>query len=59
MSSFKITARHKQDGTLHEVWCLDDFYGRHNYGYIICGSGKEMNEEDFYNQYEPVEPTHE
>ena len=56
MSSFKITALHKKSGEVHEVWCMDDYFGRHIYGYIpnIQG-GKAMREAGFYSAYTPAE----
>jgi len=53
MSSFKINARCKTTDELHEVWCLDDYFGRHQYGYLIGGGDKALREVEFYNQYEP------
>lgn len=57
MSSFKAMARHLQSGELHEVWCMDDYYGRHEYGYIpnVEGGGA-MTEAEFDKQYKFVEP---
>ncbi len=52
MSSFKITARHNASGELQEIWCIDDYFGRHKYGYIVnMESGSAMNEIEFYEQY--------
>lgn len=58
MSSFKITARYKKTGEVKEVWCLDDYFGRHRYGYVI---DKEdvLTEEQFYRLYEPTPPAKE
>lgn len=56
MSSFKMTARHKASGELHEVWCMDDYFGRHLYGYVPnVEGGKAMREDAFYAQYTPEE----
>jgi len=57
MSSFKMKARNKKTGELHDVWCLDDYFGRHRYGYIPNnGEGEGMTEDDFYKEYHPEEP---
>jgi hypothetical protein len=54
MSSFTITARHIDKGTLHTVWCLDDYFGKHQYGYIVDG-GNALREDAFYRAYEPTD----
>lgn len=52
MSSFKITARHKATNELHEIWCMDDYFGRHEYGYIPnVEGGKALTYEQFKEQY--------
>lgn len=58
MSSFTITAVSRLTGATYKVDCIDDYFGRHRYGYFIQGlSGREgaMNEKDFYEQFEEVE----
>jgi hypothetical protein len=56
MSSFKIKAVNKKTGELHDVWCLDDYFGKHRYGYIPnSGEGEGMTEDDFYREYTPLE----
>jgi len=56
MSSFKITAKHKTTGEIHEIWCMDDYFDKRIYGYIPnIIDGKPLREEEFYNQYEPIE----
>jgi hypothetical protein len=60
MSSFKITARHKKNGAIYDVWCLDDYFGRRQYGYLIGGlKGVAMREEDFHREYTPEPPPRE
>jgi hypothetical protein len=54
MSSFKAQARHKVTGELVKVWCMDDYFGRHNYGYVV--GDKAMNEDEFEKEYEFEEP---
>lgn len=52
MSSFKAAARHKKTGELHAVWCIDDYFGRHKYGYIPnIEGGEAMTESQFNAQY--------
>ncbi len=56
MSNFKITAEHKSSGEIHEVWCLDDYFGRHLYGYIpITDKEQALTESEFYAAYTPKE----
>lgn len=57
MSSFTITAKHKKSGAIYKVWCLDDHFGRHVYGYVPQGVeiDEALKEKEFYDQYEPVE----
>lgn len=57
MSSFKINAKCKETGSIFEVWCMDDYFGRHIYGYCVHRDGcvDAMREDDFYNEYEAVE----
>lgn len=56
MSSFKITAKHRASGQIHEVWCLDDYFGRRRYGYIPnIEGGEALTESRFTRAYEPVD----
>lgn len=56
MSSFKMTAKHKQSGEIREIWCMDDYFGKHKYGYIPnVEGGSALAETVFYELYEPVE----
>lgn len=58
MSSFTLRARNKETGEMHEVWCLDDYFGKHQYGYIPNNtSAPAMTENQFYKYYE-VEDQH-
>lgn len=53
MSSFKMQAKHKATGEIHEIWCLDDYFGGHKYGYVPNEKGATaLTEEQFYNEYE-------
>lgn len=54
MSSFDTKARNRKTGEVVNVFCHDDFFGHHEYGYSI--NGHYMNEIDFRRQYE-VLPT--
>ena len=49
MSSFGIRARHKVTGIIRNVGCIDDYFGKHNYGYLIDGC--YLTEDQFYEQY--------
>ena len=55
MSSFKTKARNKATGEVHEVWCIDDHFGKYQYGYFPTKDGEPMREKQFYEQYEEVE----
>ena len=53
MSSFRIKAKHKATGEIHEIWCRDDYFGNHVYGYIPNTEGGEaLSFEEFEKQYE-------
>lgn len=53
MSSFKIKAINKSTRVIHEIWALDDYFGKHRYGYIPNETaGAALTEEQFYQQYE-------
>jgi hypothetical protein len=58
MSSFHFTARHKESGGVHEIWAVDNYFGRHEYGYIPNdpSNDKVLTEEQFEQQYDIVEP---
>ena len=58
MSSFTIRAVNKSTGLEHTVWCMDDHFGKHRYGYFVHdlpGCDEAMTEEDFYKQFKPKE----
>ncbi len=50
MSSFMLTATNKATGKKHEVLCLDDYFGRHQCGYIVKGL-EVLTEEQFMQQF--------
>jgi hypothetical protein len=52
MSSYNLIARSRQTHNEVEVSALDDFFGRHKYGYQIYDA--ILTEEEFHEQYEPV-----
>lgn len=54
MSSFKTKFRNKSTGEIHEVLCLDDYFGRHNYGYELVGASRVLGEDEFKHQYERI-----
>lgn len=54
MSSFSITAINKKTKKIHKVWCLDDCFGHHQYGYAIDGS-EPITEIEFNKNYKPHE----
>jgi len=55
MSSFTIKAKNLKTGEIHSIWCMDDHFGKHNYGYIPNIKGaKAMSEHEFYLSYLPM-----
>ena len=56
MSSFTIKAKNIQTGEIHAIWCMDDYFGKHRYGYIPNVEGRTaMTEDEFYLSYIPLE----
>lgn len=56
MSSFKIKAHHKATGEIHEIWCIDNYFAKREYGYVVnekCGG--VFTEKQFYNTYDVEE----
>ena len=53
MSSFYINAKHKKTGEIHRVLCIDDYFGKHKYGYQV-GDGFAITQSMFDAQYEPL-----
>jgi len=54
MSSFITTAINKKSGEDVQVYCLDDYFGRHRYGYIIDDDSNVLTEQEFKKNYEIV-----
>lgn len=55
MSSFQAKFRNKKTGLLHLAMCIDDYYGRHQYGYLFRGLYKEpLTEEELDEEWERV-----
>ena len=54
MSSFSITAVSKLTGQTYEVECIDDYFGRHKYGYFVKGSESPLTQREFYDKFEPT-----
>lgn len=55
MSSYKTKARRKSTGEMHDIWCIDDYFGKRKYGYIVDKEGREsyaLTEAEFNNLYE-------
>lgn len=52
MSSFTATFINKETGTKHKVFCWDDYFGRHRYGYVV-----DYNDTSLSNGIWPTEPT--
>lgn len=60
MSSFYVLAKEKATGKTSYIFCMDDYFGRHKYGYIL-NLGQEnwsaLTKEQFEEQYEIIEQT--
>lgn len=55
MSSFKMMARHKATREVHAVWALDDYFGKHEYGYLPDIEGaKALTSEEFDKEYKRI-----
>lgn len=52
MSNFIINAINKRTGEKSEMWAIDDYFGRHQYGYSLNPGSDIMTEKAFYDQYE-------
>lgn len=53
MSSYKATAKKKSNGEIHEIWCMDDYFGKHIYGYIPnIEGGEALTKEQFDREYD-------
>jgi len=53
MSNFKIKAKHKNSGAIHDIWVIDNYFRGSEYGYVPNVKGHvAMTEKQFYNKYE-------
>lgn len=50
MSSFIAKVKNKQTGEIKECFFIDDYYGRHNYGYRI--GAETLTEGQFVKNWE-------
>ncbi len=55
MSNYTIKAKHKKTGEIHEIFCHDDYYSGHKYGYKTL-DGRYINEKTFCERYEALPP---
>lgn len=53
MSSYMFMARKKSGGDVVKVFAIDDYFGRHKYGYEIPG-GMVLTEHYFHRHYDEV-----
>lgn len=53
MSSFCADFVNVETGDIESVFCYDDFFGRHNYGYHVKGIPYEcvLTEQEFSKKY--------
>lgn len=52
MSNYIFRAKNKTTGERVDVHAMDDFFGKHKYGYRI--GNKNLTEEEFYKEYEDM-----
>lgn len=52
MSSFSAFCREFRTGNVQAVFCLDDYFGRHRYGYQV--GSKIYTEQEFEANYEII-----
>lgn len=55
MSCFTCMCRKRKTKKVVEVFCWDDYFGSHQYGYQINLSGPVLTEEEFGKKYERLE----
>lgn len=55
MSSYDFLAKHNKTGREYEGTALDDYFGRHQYGYQVKDYGKTMRKEVFEERFTIVE----
>ncbi len=52
MSSYAFKAKNKETGEIISVWAIDDYFGKHRYGYIRLGEDETpLTEKNFYTHY--------
>ena len=55
MSSFMAKCRNRKTKTEYAVFCIDDYFGRHSYGYDIRECDEPvLTEEQFNKHYELI-----
>jgi len=54
MSNFNFTAKDKTTGETVKVDAMDDYFGRHRYGYRTEGSQQVFKEEEFWQNFEEI-----
>jgi hypothetical protein len=58
MSSYQVLAKEKATGKTSYIWCIDDYFGKHKYGYLADAGADAVTsftEEQFEEQYEIIE----
>lgn len=53
MSSYIAKFKNKKTGEVVDIFCADDYFGKHRYGYAESINGNVMRENEFYRLYEP------
>ena len=52
MSNFEATCKNRKTGEISSVICIDDYFGKHQYGYKVDDNIHIYNEEYFSKHYE-------
>jgi len=49
MSSYVKRLKNPKTGKMQKAFCIDDYYGKHRYGYAFRKDGKDAGLEDWSN----------
>lgn len=55
MSNFFADFRNKHTGEVVSVYCCDDYFGKHEYGFMVQGTNVFLRQDTFDKNFERVE----
>lgn len=58
MSSFITLCKNRKTNELLEVICIDDYFGKHQYGFNVAETTGYLNEDQFFRDYFIIEKQH-